>query len=207
MSLINQISIWVTFQLSAIFIVGTPLILLIWSIRVRNKVIEKLLKNFWKISILYFISLILFIGKQDFALLIMNISTILMSISVWFWSDINSELSEYKIFHPLTITAKVWRWALTIISTSFLSLSLNNFSCNFYLEYDKCSSWIEPSRNLYLLINKLFRFLFGGNFSEPVAKFIGLFALLIYTLGLIQWLIIKLPKTGRNSDFSNFGEN
>ena len=207
MSLINQISIWVTFQLSAIFIVGTPLILLIWSIRVRNKVIEKLLKNFWKISILYFISLILFIGKQDFALLIMNISTILMSISVWFWSDINSELSEYKIFHPLTITTKVWRWALTIITTSFLSLSLNNFSCNFYLEYNKCSSWIEPSKNLYLLINKLFRFLFGGNFSEPVAKFIGLFALLIYTLGLIQWLIIKLPKTGRNSDFSNFGEN
>ena len=34
-----------------------------------------------------------------------------------------------------------------------------------------------------------------------------LFSLLIYILGLIQWSIIKLPKNGRNSCFSENGKN
>ena len=55
----------------------------------------------------------------------------------------------------------------------------------------------EENKNLY--------FFFGANFTQPIAKFLGLFSLLIYTLGLIQWLIIKLPKNGRNSCFSENG--
>ena len=58
-----------------------------------------------------------------------------------------------------------------------------------------------------LLILNLFNFFFGANFTEPIAKFLGLFSLLIYILGLIQWSIIKLPKNGRNSCFSENGKN
>ena len=86
---------------------------------------------------------------------------------------------------------------------------LNTFSKGrnmFEINKLTCSRWLEPSNNLYELINKLFNFLFGANFSEPIAKFIGLFALLIYIIGLLQWFIIKLPKSGRNSGFSNYGE-
>ena len=32
------------------------------------------------------------IGKYNYALVITNISTLLMTISVWFWNDINDEL-------------------------------------------------------------------------------------------------------------------
>ena len=201
---INEFSTWITFQLSSVFIVGVPLSIFIWSIKKRNKAIEKLLIIYWKISILFLISLFLFIGGVDFSLLILIISTSLMTISVWFWNDINRELQGYKITDVLITTTKSWRWGLTFISTSFLIQSFQDIACLNSINSFECLKWSEPSKNLSKLINQLFNFLFGANFTEPIAKFVGLFALLIYILGLLQWLIIKFPRSGRNSDFSNY---
>ena len=130
-----------------------------------------------------------------------------MTISVWFWNDINDELDEYSLSHALTTTTKVWRWSLTFISLNFLIQSLNNISCIYSINTTECQIWMQPSINFYLFLKNLFNFLFGASFSQPVAKFLGLFALLIYTLGLLQWAIIKLPKSGRNSGFSNYGRD
>tara|TARA_B100000579_G_C22635536_1_gene758831 strand:+ start:356 stop:748 length:393 start_codon:yes stop_codon:yes gene_type:complete len=130
-----------------------------------------------------------------------------MTISVWFWNDINEELNEYKITHALTTTTKVWRWSLTFVSLSFLIQSLNNISCLSFINSTECESWLKPSTNLYLVLKNLFNFLFGASFSQPVAKLLGLFALLIYSIGLFQWTIIKFPKSGRNSSFSNYGRD
>ena len=203
---ISEFSNWITFQLSSIFIVGVPLSILIWSINKKNKAIEKLLKIYWKISILFFISLILFIGDVNFSLLLLITSTFLMTISVWLWTDINRELRGYKYRNSLVLTTRVWRWLLTFISMSFLIQSFQDFPCLISINIEKCSKWSEPSENLSQIINQLFNFLFGANFTEPIAKFIGLFALLIYILGIFQWLIIKLPRSGRNSGFSNYKE-
>ena len=200
----SEFLIWITFQLSSIFIIGIPITIFIWSLRKRQRVIIKLLSNFWKISILFFISLILFIGRVNFSLLILNAATILMTITVWFWSDINSELKEYKLSDYLITLTKVWRWTITFISLSFLIQSINYLPCTYALNLDQCIKWTEPSRNLYIIMNKVFNFILGANFSEPVAKFVGLFSLFIYVLGFIQWLIIKLPQIGRNSNFSNY---
>ena len=186
---------------------GIPLTLFCWSIKNNSKAITKLLSNYWKISLLFFISLILLIGKYNYALLITNISTVIMAISVWFWNDINEELKEYGIYHALTTTTKVWRWSLSFISLNFLIQSLNNISCISIINSTECEIWLKPSMNLYLILKNLFNFLFGASFSQPVAKFLGLFALLIYVLGLLQWAMIKLPKSGRNSGFSNYGKN
>ena len=204
---INQLSIWLSFQLSLIFIVGLPLTLFCWAIKNKSKVITKLLSNYWKISILFFISLILLIGEYNFALLITNISALIMTISVWFWNDINEELKEYRISHALITTTKVWRWSLTFISLNFFIQSLSNISCMSFINSLECEAWLKPSENFYLILKNLFNFLFGASFSQPVAKFLGLFALLIYALGLMQWAIIKLPKSGRNSGFSQNGRN
>ena len=206
MTSINEFSAWITFQLSSIFIVGVPLSIFIWSINKRNKAITKLLITYWKVSILFFISLILFIGGVQFSLLILIISTWLMTICVWLWNDINRELKGYQLTNALVTTTRAWRWALTFISISFLVQFLQNLSCINLINSSECLKWSEPSRNLSQIINQLFNFLFGASFTEPIAKFIGLFALLIYMLGLFQWFIIKLPKSGRNAGFSNYGE-
>ena len=203
---INEFSTWITFQLSSIFIVGVPLSIFIWSIKKRNKAIEKLLITYWKVSILFFISLILFIGGVNFSFLTLIISTFLMTICIWLWTDINRELKGYKLNNALVTTTRSWRWALTFISISFIVNCFQDLSCLNSINSSECLQWSEPSKNLSKIINQLFNFLFGASFTEPIAKFIGLFALLIYVLGLFQWLIIKLPKSGRNSGFSNFGE-
>jgi len=204
---INEFSAWITFQLSSIIIVGIPLSIFIWSIKKRNKAIEKLLSTYWKISILFLISLILFIGGVDFSLLILITSTSLMTIGVWLWTDINRELRGYKITNALITITRAWRWALTFISISFLVHSFQDLSCLNSINTSECLKWSEPSKNLSQIINQLFNFLFGANFTEPISKFLGLFALLIYMLGLFQWLIIKLPRSGRNLGFSNYEEN
>lgn len=198
---------WLSFQLTIIFLIGIPISLFLWSIKKKNIAVKKLLSIYWKISILFFISLLLLIGKYNFALLVTNISIVLMTISVWFWNDINDELKEYDFSYALTTTTKIWRWALIFISINFLIQSLQNFSCIYFINSDKCTLWLQPSSNLYVFIKNLFNFLFGANFTQPIAKFIGLFSLLIYIIGFIQWSIIKLPKNGRNSCFSKNGEN
>ena len=206
MTSINEFSTWITFQLSSIFIVGVPISIFIWSINKRNKAIEKLLITYWKVSILFFISLILFIGGVHFSLLILIISTSLMTICAWLWSDINRELKGYQLTNALVTTTRAWRWALTFISISFLIQSFQDLSCLKSINSSECLRWSEPSNNLSQIINYLFNFLFGANFTQPIAKFLGLFALIIYMFGLFQWLIIKLPRSGRNSGFSNYEE-
>ena len=206
MSFFDQISVWLSFQLSIIFLVGLPIVLSLWSIQKRNKAVKKLLSIYWKISLLFFISLLLLIGNYKYALLVTNISILLMTISVWFWKDINDELKEYDFSYSLTTTTKIWRWSLTFISLNFLIQSLLNISCFSFINSAECEIWLLPSSDLYIVIKNLFNFFFGANFTQPTAKFLGLFSLLIYTLGLIQWSIIKLPKSGRNSSFSENGK-
>ena len=207
LNFLNQLSVWLSFQLSIIFFIGIPITLLMWSIKRRNKAVNTLLSIYWKISLLFFISLLLLIGKYRYALYVTNISTLLMTISVWFWNDINDELKEYDFSSSLTTTTKIWRWSLTFISLNFLIQSLQNFNCFSFINSDACEIWLQPSSNLYIFIKNLFNFFFGANFTQPIAKYLGLFLLLIYTLGLIQWSIIKLPKNGRNSCFSENGKN
>ena len=207
MNVFNQLSIWLSFQLSIIFLLGIPVTLSFWSIKKRNKAVNQLLSSYWKISLLFFISLLLLIGKYNYALVITNISLLLMTVSVWFWNDINDELREYDFSYSLTTTTKIWRWTVTFISLNFLIQSLQNFNCFSFINADECEIWLQPSSNLYVVIKNLFNFFFGANFTQQVAKFLGLFSLLIYVLGLIQWAIIKLPKNGRNSCFSENGRN
>ena len=106
MNVFNQLSIWLSFQLSIIFLIGIPFTLSLWSIKKRNKAVIKLLSIYWKVSLLFFISLLLLIGKYNYALVITNISTLLMTVSVWFWNDINDELKEYDFSYSLTTTTK-----------------------------------------------------------------------------------------------------
>jgi len=207
LNVFNQLLIWLSFQLSIIFYIGIPITLSFWSIKKRNKSVNKLLSIYWKISTLFFISLLLLIGEYDYALVITNISTLLMTVSVWFWNDINEELKEYDFSYSLTTTTKIWRWSITFISLNFLIQSLQNFNCFSFINSDACAIWLQPSSNLYIFIKNLFNFFFGASFTPPIAKFLGLFSLLVYLLGLVQWSLFKLPKNGRNSCFSENGRN
>jgi hypothetical protein len=43
----------------------------------------------------------------------------------------------------------------------------------------------------------VFAFVFGGSWTPAVAAFIGYVGLVAYVVGLLQWLLVRLPKQGR----------
>jgi hypothetical protein len=43
----------------------------------------------------------------------------------------------------------------------------------------------------------IIKFILDGSWSEGFATFFAYIALVLYVVGLLQWLIIQLPKNGR----------
>ena len=60
-----------------------------------------------------------------------------------------------------------------------------------------CSVWLEIPQSLHITTKQIFQFLFGANWNEPLAGFIGYLLLIIYAVSLIQFLLDRLPKYGR----------
>ena len=47
------------------------------------------------------------------------------------------------------------------------------------------------------MLERVFDFLFGGDWNEGVAAFFGYVMLVAYVVGLLQWLLMRLPRQGR----------
>ena len=65
------------------------------------------------------------------------------------------------------------------------------------LSNNTCIGLLEAPKQLNFAAGGLFNFLFGANWTESLAAFTGYIALLAYIVGLIQWILIRLPKQGR----------
>ncbi len=120
-----------------------------------------------------------------------------MLSSIWFWVDLNEELKDLPALRALPLTIRIWRWTLTSFSILAISLTSQTLPCISDSSLKDCRAWLEPPQGLHTLLEKVFSFLFGGQWTEPVAAFIGYIALLVYTVGLLQWLLIRLPRQGR----------
>ena len=46
-------------------------------------------------------------------------------------------------------------------------------------------------------MERVFDFVFGGEWTMAVAAFIGYVALVAYAVGLLQWALVRLPRQGR----------
>ncbi len=108
-----QILIWLSYRIAAIFALGLPLFLLIWSKVAKVSSIDRLLSIYWKVSSLYAINLLFLSGENQLGQLISFISPILMVSSIWFWVDLNEEIDEMYIYKPIALTTRIWRWTLS----------------------------------------------------------------------------------------------
>jgi hypothetical protein len=61
----------------------------------------------------------------------------------------------------------------------------------------RCAVWLQPPSALHQHLETVFDFVFGGQWTPGVAAFIGYVGLLAYVVGLVQWLLVRLPKLGR----------
>ena len=192
-----RILVWLAYRLAATFVVGLPLIILVWAVLRKEASMVRLLSIYWKIASLMGISMLLLTNQRPIGYLTFFIAPFLMVSSVWFWVDLNEELADLPPWRPLPLTVRLWRWALTGFGSIFGTLTFLSLPCMQLLQGTNCMAWIEVPSILHLTTKKILGFLFGGNWNEPLAAFLGYFALVIYIIGLLQWLLIRMPRYGR----------
>ncbi len=141
--------------------------------------------------------MLLITGQRQIGYLTAFIAPFLVIISLWFWVDLNEELTDLPPWRPLALTVKIWRWAVTGLGIFMANMTLISLSCLKNANTNICLSWLEAPQEFHQATQKLFNFLFGANWTEPLAAFVGYAALMAYLVGLLQWLLIKLPKQGR----------
>ena len=157
----------------------------------------RLFSIYWKISSLLAISLLLLTDQRPIGYITAFIAPLIMVLSIWFWVDLNEELADLPPWRPLPFTVRFWRWSLSGFGFLASILSITSLACVVSPSGEKCLTWLEPSTRLHNLIEQLFQFLFGGQWTEGIAGFVGYIALIAYVVGLLQWSLLRLPKQGR----------
>ena len=189
--------VWLTYRLAATFAVGVPSVLLIWSAWRREPLVLRMLGIYWKVASLMAISLLLLTDQRPLGYAMAVAAPVLMVISLWFWVDINEELADQPSWRPLPLVVKVWRWAFSGFGLLSLGMSVTGLGCMQQLQSPACLAWLEAPQGIHGLAATVFNFLFGGLWTEAVAAFVGYVALVAYLAGLLQWLLVRLPRYGR----------
>ena len=168
-----------------------------WAKKSNVSSIDRLLSIYWKVSSLYAISLLFLSVESKLGHIISFIAPILMVGSIWFWSDLNEEIDEMHTYKPIAFTTRIWRWTLSFWLLLNTGLHLFSWRCLNSINYNYCDTWGEIPFNSFLTTKKIIKFMLDGNWSQGFARFFAYLALILYLIGLLQWLINELPKNGR----------
>lgn len=198
---VNELSyralVWLTYRVAATFAVGLPLVLLIWSAWRKDAMVLRLMGLYWKVASLMAISLLLLTDQRPLGYLTAVASPLLMVVSVWFWVDLNEELADQPYWRPLALTVRIWRWSLSGFGLLSVVMTSTALGCVQQLDSAECLPWLEAPQGFHTVTESLFDFVFGGQWSEAVAAFAGYVALVAYLAGLLQWVLVRLPRNGR----------
>ena len=192
-----QILVWLSYRVAATFAFGLPLFLFIWSKISNSSSIDRLLSIYWKVSSLYAINILFLSSESQLGQLISLISPILMVSSIWFWVDLNEEIEEMYIYNPISLTTRIWRWTLSFWGILNTLLHLLSWRCLSSMNGNYCDSWREIPYNSFITTKVIIKFILDGNWTTALATFFAYLALILYLIGLLQWLIIQFPKNGR----------
>ncbi|MEB3167355.1 MAG: DUF3177 family protein [Synechococcaceae cyanobacterium] len=190
--------VWLDVRLGILFAFSLPLVLLIWSAWRREPALLRLLDVYWKAASLYPIALLLLTDNRPLGFMVLLAAPLLSVLSLWFWVDLNEELADMPAWRALPLTVRLWRWALTFLMLPALALATTTLRCaGAQPRPDACQVWREAPLALHGQLSQLLAFVFGGTWTPGVAAFVGYVALVAYVVGLLQWLIVRLPRQGR----------
>jgi hypothetical protein len=196
--LLYRTLVWLDYRLAAVFALGLPLVLLVWSALKREQALTRLMGIYWKVASLLLITVLLLTDNRPLGYLLAVLSQLLVVISVWFWVDLNEELADLPPWRPLPFVVRAWRWGLTVFGVLGAALSAVALSCvGGGLTRPICRVWLEAPDDLHGGVASVFDFVFGGSWTAAIAAFVGYVSLVAYGVGLLQWLVVRLPKQGR----------
>jgi hypothetical protein len=188
-----QSLIWTDYRLAVLFTVILPLVLLIWAFAQKAEAMQKLLLIYWRVASLLAITVYLMIGSHPVAFVSGFCARLLIPASLWFWVDLNDEIHD-QFQTPLKLTFTSWRWAVSIYSLlgaiAFLPFLPCGFSQNAF-SGEFCQAWLYPPF--------AFRELFHATTKPQFLGFLGILALIIYTLCLGYFVMFRLSKQGRSA--------
>jgi hypothetical protein len=190
--------VWLDVRLGMLFAVGLPLVLLVWAALRKEQAILRLLGIYWKVASLMLIALLLLTDNRPTGFLLLVLAPLLVVASLWFWVDLNEELADMPPWRGLPLTLRIWRWSLTLLSLAGASLAITALPCMAgALQRGLCRVWLEAPLGLNGVVAQVFGFVFGAAWTPGVAAFVGYTALVAYVVGLLQWLLVRLPRLGR----------
>ncbi len=189
--------VWLDVRLGVLFAVALPLVLLIWAARQREPALLRLLSLYWKAASLMLIALLLLVDSRPIGYPLLVIAPLLSLATLWFWVDLNEELADMPPWRALPLTVRIWRWSLTLVSLLTSGFALTALPCLRGAASVACRGWLEAPQTLNASLDRVFDFIFGANWTPAVAAFVGYVALVAYVVGLLQWLLVRLPRQGR----------
>ena len=187
--------VWMDYRLGVLFTVALPLLLLIWAFVKKSEAIQRLLIIYWRVSSLLAITVYLMIAAVPISFLTSLISRILIPISLWFWVDLNEEIRELRN-SPLKASFTSWRWAVTIHNLIGTAIQIPFVVCAFksrneLLNDPFCNVWLDPPW--------LFKQIFHPDWPQEFIGFLGFSGLIIYTIFLCYFVLVKLQRQGRSA--------
>ena len=190
--------VWLDYRLAAVFAVGLPLVLLLWAAWKQEQALVRLMGIYWKVASLLLITVLLLTDNKPLGYLLAFVAQLLVVVSVWFWVDLNEELDDLPPWRPLPFAIRAWRWGLSLFGVLGALLSARALDCvRGGVTRPFCRVWLEAPDDLHGGVARLFNFVFGGSWTGVIAAFFGYVALVAYGVGLLQWLLVRLPKQGR----------
>lgn len=196
--LLYRTLVWLDYRLAAVFALGLPLVLLVWAARQQERALVRLLGIYWKVASLLLITVLLLTDNRPLGYLLALLAQLLLVASVWFWVDLNEELADLPPWRPLPFVVRAWRWGLSVFGLLGAGLSAVALDCvRGGVTRPICRVWLEAPDDLHGGVARVFAFVFGGSWTGTIAAFVGYVALVGYGVGLLQWLLVRLPKQGR----------
>ncbi|MFZ9148294.1 DUF3177 family protein [Vulcanococcus sp.] len=196
--LLYRTLVWLDYRLAAVFAIGLPLVLLIWAAWKQEGALTRLLGIYWKVASLLLITVLLLTDNRPLGYLLALLAQLLLVGSVWFWVDLNEELADLPPWRPLPFVVRAWRWGLSAFGLLGAALSAVALDCvRGGVTRPLCRVWLEAPDDLHGGVARFFDFVFGGSWTAAIAAFVGYVALVAYGVGLLQWLLVRLPKQGR----------
>lgn len=190
--------VWLDVRLGLLFAVGLPLVLLVWAAVRREAALKRLLGLYWKVASLQLIALLLLTDHRPLGLVLLVIAPLLILAVLWLWVDLNEEIADMPTWRGLPLTVRIWRWSLSILCVGAAALAASALPCLAgTLQRPLCAVWLEAPGGLHGVLAQLFGFLFGGRWTPGLAGFVGFAGLAAYGVGLLQWLVLRLPRQGR----------
>lgn len=190
--------VWLDVRLGLLFAVGLPLVLLVWTAVRREAALQRLMGLYWKVASLQLIALLLLTDRRALGTALLVLAPLLILAVLWIWVDLNEELADMPAWRGLPLTVRIWRWSLSFYCLLASALAATALPClGGSLQRPLCAVWLEAPTGLHGILAQVLGFVFGGTWTPGLAGFVGFAGLAAYGVGMLQWLLMRLPRQGR----------